>query len=52
MGYLSAGVRQLPYSDAIVAQELKRRAVTHDILSPVTARAYNSRSTLDIRVCV
>ena len=37
MGPISAGVRQLPYSDAIVAQEKTRGAVTHDILSPVTA---------------
>ena len=31
MGPISAGVRQLPCSDAIVAQEKTRRAVTHDI---------------------
>ena len=35
MGYLSAGVRQLPYSDAIVAQRRRNGGGSHDIVSGV-----------------
>ena len=48
MGPISAGVRQLPYSDAIVAQEKTRRAVTHDIdsMSELEVLAHIDRGML------
>ncbi len=33
MGALSAGVRQLPYSDVIVAQEARAATGTYDMVS-------------------
>ena len=52
MGPISAGVRQLPYSEAIVAQSFCDAGGTHDIMSwaPQTLNAKSNLSQSCIRV--